>query len=541
MMRSYSRIARGVNVLGVGILIAHGALAADTGQLPCKTTKECNENASSVGANVPAAAQATTSPSDAAEDQFYWVNKINKASVVMLVEEGIFPRSIGQLIAKGVDYTVRQAQQPGGKRPADVLQIERIMTDHVGQEASVIHAGRSRQDIYATFRAAKLRNQTLDFAEALLGLRARILAKAADNLDTLMPAYTNGVQAVPITYGHYLLAYEESFERDQQRIAEAYRRLDLSPMGTGVMSNSIWPLNRNRLAVLLGFDGIVENSLDSSQVIASDNQLEATAIANSSAIRIGTMMQDLHTQYAQVRPWLLLQEGSTYTSSSMPQKRNPGLIMQARMAASDVVGLSEAVVIRAHNVTSGMVDYKFEFEDLGLFPRAIKMVDATKRVFDALVVDKPRALEELDSDWTSTMNLAEWLLQAHQIPFRVGHGFASQLVSYGRPLDLTPRTIPFNVVTDLFAKSLAKFDLPAQPFPMSETEFREVMSPNWIVTHTKGVGGPQPAETGRMLKAAQQHLTDDTSWLAEQRGRLATLDAALEKAFAELLPPAKAP
>jgi argininosuccinate lyase len=444
------------------------------------------------------------------------------------------------LVAKGIDYTIHQAQQPGGKRPGDVLQIERIMTDHVGEEASVVHAGRSRQDMYATYRAAKLRDQTLDFAEDLLSLRAKLLAKAADNLDTLMPAYTNGVQAVPITYGHYLLAYEESFERDQQRISEAYRRLNLSPMGTGVMSNSIWPLNRTRLAELLGFDGIVENSMDSSQVISSDNQMEATGIANSSAIRIGVMMQDLHTQYAEVRPWLLLQEGSTYTSSSMPQKRNPGLIMQARMAASDVVGLSEAVVIRAHNVTSGMVDYKFEFDDLGVFPRAIKMVDATKRVFDALVVNKSRALEELESDWTSTMNLAELLLQKYKIPFRIGHGFASQIVSYSRPLDLTPKTIPFNVVTDLFGKTLAKFEQPAQPFPMSEAEFREVMSPSWIVLHTQGVGGPQPSETGRMLKQAQQKLSADQAWLTEQRSKLSAADAALDKSFAQLLPPAQA-
>lgn len=279
----------------VGLLSAHGAWAADTGQLPCKSTQECNESAAKVGVGAAASgAQSSTSASDAAEDRFYWINKINKASTVMLVEEGIFPRNVGQLIAKGVDYTIRQAGQPGGKRPSDVLQVERIMTDHVGQEASVIHAGRSRQDMYATFRAAKLRNQTLDFAEALLGLRARFLAKAADNLDTLIPAYTNGVQAVPITYAHYLLAYEESFERDQQRIREVYQRLNLSPMGTGVMSDSVWPLNRRRLAELLGFDGIVENSMDSSQVIPFDNQLEAAGIANSSAIRIGAMLQDLH-------------------------------------------------------------------------------------------------------------------------------------------------------------------------------------------------------------------------------------------------------
>ncbi|MBR0793851.1 argininosuccinate lyase [Bradyrhizobium jicamae] len=521
---------------GVSLLIASSALAADTGQLPCKTTQECNESAAKIGANAPSSAQPSTSKSDAAEDQFYWLNKINKASTVMLMEEGIFPKDVGQLIAKGVDYTIRQAREPDGKRPSDVLQIEKIMTDKVGEEASVVHAGRSRQDMYATFRAAKLRNQTLDLAEALLGLRTRLLARAADNLETVMPGYTNGVQAVPITYGHYLLAYEESFERDQQRISDAWRRLNLSPMGVGVMSGSIWPLNRARLAELLGFDGIVENSMDANQVIPFDNQLEASAIANSAAIRIGVMMQDLHTQYAEVRPWLLLQEGSTYTSSAMPQKRNPGLIMQARIAASDVVGLSEAVSIRAHNVTSGMVDSKFEIEDLGLFPRAVRMVDAADRVFDAIVVDKARAREELESDWTSTMNLAELLLQSHQIPFRVGHGFASQMVSYARPLNLTPKTIPFDVVTDLFGKTLAKFNMPAQPFPMSEAEFREVMSPEWIVTHTKGVGGPQPAEAARMLKQARQRLDTDKAWLAAQRDKLAKADAALDQAFAALLP-----
>ena len=527
-------------VLGLGLMVTQTALAADTGQLPCKTTKECNEAAASIGVKAAGGdTPAHTSPADATEDQFYWINKINKASTVMLVEEGIFPKDLGQLIAKGVDYTIRQAAQPGGKRPSDVLQIERIMTDKVGQEASVIHAGRSRQDMYATFRAAELRNQTLDFAEALLGLRSKMLAIAANNLDVLVPAYTNGVQAVPITYAHYLLAYVESFERDQQRVTEAYRRLNLSAMGTGVMSNSVWPLNRGRLAELLGFEGIVENSMDSSQVIPFDNQMEATAIASSSAIRIGTMMQDLHTQYHQVRPWLLLQEGSTYTSSSMPQKRNPGLITQARMAASDVVGLSQAVVIRAHDVNSGMVDYKSESAELSLFPRAVSMIDATGRVFDALVVNKPRALEELESDWTATMNLAELLLQAHHIPFRVGHGFASQLVSYARPLDLTPKTIPFNVVTDLFAKSLASAGMPAQPFPMSDAEFREVMSPAWIVAHTKGAGGPQPAEAERMLKAAQQRLDADKAWLATQRGKLTSADVALDKAFATLLPTEK--
>jgi len=95
-------------------------------------------------------------------------------------------------------------------------------------------------------------------------------------------------------------------------------------------------------------------------------------------------------------------------------------------------------------------------------------------------------------------------------------------------------------VTDLFAKTLAKFNMPARPFPMSEAEFREVMSPEWIVAHTKGVGGPQPEETARMLKVAQQRLDADKLWLAAQRDKLAKADTALDQAFAALLPNAAA-
>lgn len=512
------------------------AWAADTGDLPCKTTKECNDQASKLLGMGGAANGATSVSVTNAPDKFDWINKINKASVVMLMEKKVFSPQQGALMAKGVDYAIKQGLQPDGKRPVDVLQIERVMSDHVGPEVSIIHAGRSRQDMYSTFNAAMLRDQMLTYADALVQLRARMLALAADNVDTLMPAYTNGVQAVPITYGHYLLAYEASFARDQRRIVESYARLNLSPMGTGVLSNSVWPLDRERIAQLLGFDGIVENSLGASQVVPFENELEAASIAESSAIRVGALMQDLHTQYHETKPWLLLREGATYTSSSMPQKRNPGLIMGARMKASDVVGLASAATIRAHNVTTGMVDYKSEVEDLGVLTAAVGMAKATQTVFGALVVDKTRARAELDADWTSTMNLAEVLLKDHDVPFRVGHGFASLLVSYARPLDLTPSSVPFDAVKDNFGKALRKYGVPAQPFPMSEAEFREVMSPAWIVNHTQGTGGPQPAEVRRMLAEAQMRLKADTDWLGERRAKLRQADLALNEAFAKLVP-----
>src|SRR5690606_18961254 len=226
--------------LSLAAALAH---AANTGELPCKTTAECEQQAIKAGAIAKPVSSKATSKNDEKEDQFYWIGKINKASAVMLTEEKIVDPEMGTKLASGVAYSLAQSEKPDGKRPKDVLQIEKIITDEIGPDASLIHTGRSRQDMYATYRMAKLRNQVLDYSDALNKLRTALLAAAAKNVNTIVPAYTNGVQAMPISYAHYLLAYEASFARDAQRIHELYKRMNLSAMGTAVLANSSWPLN----------------------------------------------------------------------------------------------------------------------------------------------------------------------------------------------------------------------------------------------------------------------------------------------------------
>jgi argininosuccinate lyase len=513
------------------------AVAADTGQLPCATTAECNQQAAKVGATAApsSAADATTSKTDRAEDQFYWLGKINRASAVMLAEEKIVAPDMARKLAKGVNFAIEQAARPGGKRPSDVLQIEKIITDNIGTDASLIHTGRSRQDMYATYRMANLRNQLLDFSDALNGMRARMLATAQKNVNTIVPAYTNGVQAQPISYGHYLLGYEASFQRDAQRIHELYQRLNRSAMGTAVLANSSWPLNRKRMADLLGFEGIIENSLDAGQVSPSDISLEATGLASSTAIRLGAVLNDIHTQYHQTRPWLLLSEGSTYTSSAMPQKRNPGVIMRAREEASNVVGLAQTVILRAHNVTTGMTDYKSPWAEIGLFPHALRMIDDFDIVLDALTINPKRSLEELEDDWTTSMELAETLQMQHHIPFRVGHGFASSIVTYARANGLRPKDFPYAKAAELYAQTIRQFKLADTRLPLKEAEFRQVLSPEFMVRTRVGIGGPQPAEVERMLAAAQSTLERDKAWMRKVRQDIANADARLDKAFRQVL------
>ncbi len=513
--------------------------AADAGALACKSTAECAEQAARIGAFVPAPVTkgSSTSPTDLAEDQFYWMNKINKASIVMLVEERILPAETGRTIARGIAQTIDQAGKPGGKRPSDVMQIEKIVTDAIGPDGSLIHAGRSRQDMYATFRAAQLRNQVLDYSDALHGLRERLLVMASKHVDTIVPAYTNGVQAQPISYAHYLLAFDASFARDAQRIRELHARLNRSAMGTAVLANSGWPLNRVRMAELLGFDGLVENSYDAGQVSTYDIPIEASGIPASTAIRLGAMAGDIHTQYHQTRPWLLLEEGSTYTSSAMPQKRNPGLVMNARESASTVVGTAQIVTLRAHNVTPGMRDYKQTPVELALFPQAIRMIAAMNAVLDSLVINPKRALEELEDDWTTSIDIAEALQKDHGVPFRVGHSFASSLVTHARTNGIRPREFPYAKAVEFYAEAIAKYKLADPKLPLDEKSFRQLLSPAAMVKSRVGIGGPQPAEVARMLAAAQATLRADKAWMQATRRKLKDADEGLDKAFAKLAAP----
>jgi argininosuccinate lyase len=413
--------------------------------------------------------------------------------------------------------------------------VERIISDKAGADATLIHSGRSRQYMGAAVRAMRLRRAVLDSADAMMATRALLIDIASKHTETFVPAYTNGVQAQPVSYGHYLMAFADSFARDGQRLRDVYSRVNLSPMGTAVLANSSWPLNRQRLAELLGFDGLVINSYDAGQVISFDVPLEAAGIMSSIAIRIGAMLQDIHTQYHQSSPWLLLDESQTYTSSAMPQKLNPGVVMTARAKASDVVASTQLMLMRAHNTTPGMTDYKAAFEPAKTFVWAVEMLNQFNGVMKALRVDPKRSLEELNGDWTTSMELAETLQRLHQVPFRVGHHFASVVVNHAKANHWLPNQFPYPEAVKLYTEAAQKYQQPLTKLPLDEATFKATLSPDMMVRTRVGVGGPQPAEVQRMIGVARDTLAQDRAWLAARNSKLLEAEAKLNTAFAKYL------
>jgi len=535
MKYTFSRITLRTFLLSMTCSIGL-CFAADPGKIECNSTLECDQQLEKMGATrqTKMSEENSTSITDSREDQFYLINEVNKASLVMLKEQKVVSKDIAKKIAQGVSYLAEQANQATGKKPADYLQIERMLTDRVGADGSLIHSGRSRQDIYATTRAIKLRNQLLDFYDAHNTLRSTLISLAQKNIQTVIPAYTNGVQAMPDSYAHYLLGFINAMERDAQKIHDAYPRLNSSPMGTAVLANSSWPINRERLSHLLGFDQLAVNSFDASQIIPLDNTIEAVGIVNTTALKLGMILQDLHTQYHQTRPWLLLDEASTYTSSSMPQKRNPGLIMRAREAASAQIGLGVAILFRDHNVTSGMTDYKQPTTELNYFPQAMSMLKSTNAVFQVLKVNPARSLEEVEDDWTTSMELAEGLQSDHKVPFRIGHSFASGIVDYAREKNIKPKNFPYKQAQVIFTEVSQKMNFELTTLPISENRFKELLSPTFMIKTRLGTGGPQESEVLKMLDHAKSSLNNDKAWIASKRQNIEHRKKELDQLFEQL-------
>lgn len=493
----------------------------------------------------PAAPTATTaklSPATQAppRDPFFWLGEINKATAVINTDEGLLDKSMAPRLAAGVAKVINDGNQPGGKRPATVITFEPLLIQAAGQDITLLHAGRSSQDMHATYRSAILRDKLLELADQLNATSATLVDLAGRHADTIVPNYTNGVAAQPNSYGHYLLGHAAALDRDAQRIREAYARIDRSPMGTTVLNGTSWPLDRNRMAQYLGFTALVDNAYDASQISSMDQPVEVGAIVASIALHTGNFIEDVMTQYAQSRPWILLQEGggNTYVSSAMPQKRNPGLLNDTRSNASTALTLAMGPLIQTHNITPGMSDPKDVKQNSAMVDSAISTLKRWDRVLKALVISPERALEELNSDWTASQELADVLMRKYKLPFRVGHHFASEVVEYAKAHDIKPLDFPYDQSRRIYEEAVKGTKYPPE-LPMSEAEFRATLDPVAIVKNRATTGGPQPAEMQRMLKEARGRLAGQDKWIKDRRAHIDASLAELDKRFAELV--ARAP
>ncbi|MBS4912596.1 MAG: argininosuccinate lyase [Veillonella sp.] len=479
-----------------------------------------------------------TEPADSnTEDHFYWLSQINKASLVINSSEGLLDTKYVKEFAQGLKKVIKNGNQ-GGPRPQKVIDFEPYWIKESGPEVSRIHAGRSSQDMLTTASMAVLRRALLDLDKEIHAVEEELMNMADRYKTAVMPAYTNGVAAQPTSYAHYLLAFVDAFRRDNERLRQFYDRVNQCAMGSTVLNGTGWPLNRQRMSDYLGFARPFENCFDATQIFTDECSAETAGLCTVIAIHTGNFVADVMLQYSQPRPWILLQEGgaNTYVSSAMPQKRNPGILNNLRTKASTILGEATGAVYRTHNIATGFADPRgldltmivWETEDL------MKMM---LRVLQALVFNEERALEELNLDWTASQEIADRLMREYNVPFRIGHHVASDIVGYARAHDIRPLDFPHEIAERIYLDNVAALNLSEVPehFPLDEAEFRATLDPKAIIARRAVSGGPQPEEVQRMYEENRKSLEADELWRLNQEDALATAKKELEAKFTALL------
>jgi argininosuccinate lyase len=306
--------------------------------------------------------------------------------------------------------------------------IEEFVTRRMGKEiGGLLHIGKSRNDQVAAAVRMTLRNEALELAQILLAFELSLIALAKKHVDSVFPGYTHLQPAQPITFAHYLLANCFSFIRDSERLAEAYARINLSPMGAAALAGTSFPLDRDLVARLLGFDGIVDASLDA--VGGRDFVLEALGVFALIATDLSRVTSDL-LFYSSAEVGLVdLPDEFASTSSIMPQKKNPDPLELIRAKSARIAGNFSSAVTLLHGLTSG---YNLDYQELTpMLWQSLDELKSSVRMFLAIMpkikLDKAIAARRY-LELTATTEIANILVREEHLPFRAAHQKVGGLV-----------------------------------------------------------------------------------------------------------------
>ncbi|WP_022705166.1 argininosuccinate lyase [Pseudorhodobacter ferrugineus] len=430
------------------------------------------------------------------------VRVINRAHLVMLAEEGILPRDVARKIAQALvaidaDIDVATLRYTGEHEDYFFL-VEAELKRRLGPDvAGALHTARSRNDMDHTVFKMVLRDKTDALLAQIMGLAIALLETAQRERDTLIVAYTHGQPAQPSTYGHYLAAMLEGLIRDGQRLCDAREALDYCPMGAAAITTSGFPINRHRVAQLLGFAEPLRNSYG---CIASVDYVTGLYSAiKLMFLHLGRVVQDMQFWSAFEVGQLYVPNAMVQISSIMPQKRNPVPIEHLRHLASMTVGRCDSVVNTMHNTPfTDMNDSEGEVQVAGYaaFDSAGRVLSLLHALIPACKIQSDRVAANMDAACVTVTELADTLVRREGLSFRQAHEIAAITAR-----DVLSRSVPLGqgyaaFSTAFLAETGRKPALDSRGFAVA------VSAENFIAQRDR-FGGPAPAA----LEAAFQHYT----------------------------------
>ena len=305
--------------------------------------------------------------------------------------------------------------------------VEGQLIDKVGALGKKLHTGRSRNDQVATDLKLWCKVQI----EALLGatrdLQQALVVTAEANQDAVMPGYTHLQRAQPVTFAHWCLAYVEMLARDESRLQDTLKRLDVSPLGCGALAGTAYEIDRQQLAGWLGFASATRNSLDT--VSDRDHVLELLSDASIGMVHLSRFAEDMIFFNTGEAGFIELSDKVTSGSSLMPQKKNPDALELIRGKCGRVQGALTGMMMTLKGLPLAY-NKDMQEDKEGLFDALDTWLDCLHMsvlVLDGLQVKRPRCQEAAEQGYANSTELADYLV-AKGVPFREAHHIVGEVV-----------------------------------------------------------------------------------------------------------------
>jgi len=419
---------------------------------------------------------------------------VDRAHVVMLDEQGIIDGDDAAAILEALD-DVEAAGHDALPDGEDVhAAIETAVIEHVGERGGRMHTARSRNDEVATCIRYRLREDVLATVKTVIETREVLTELATEHTETVMPGFTHLQPAQPTTVGHYLLSYESALARDTERLLDAYDRIDRSPLGAAAFAGTPFDIDRERVAELLGFESVLENSMDAAS--ARDFLVETTAAVAALSTTLSGLAEDLVV--FSNKGFVELSDDYSSTSSIMPQKKNPDTMELVRGASGDAsAGLNALLTI------------------LKGLPRAYNrdLQRAHNHAFDA--VDAVREATEVAAGAVATAEWpAETLATAAGEGFSTATGVADLLAMAGVPFRTAHEMVALAAESgsDYEALDAAAQEVLGEPLEarVDRDAVEAALDPEESVASRDSFGGPAPeAVSGALDRAVTAVEVDD--------------------------------
>ncbi len=449
------------------------------------------------------------------------VLEVNKVHVVMLMEEKIVQWSEGAKILSSLEKIDSKKLDPNAE---DVhMAIEESVIAETGPEiGGNLHIAKSRNDQVTTAIRIVLRQELHELMQLILNMQQSLVGAASKHTQTIILEYTHLQPAQPVTFAHYLMSHTDALGRDLERLQSAYSRVNRCPLGAGALATTSFPINRKKTATLLGFDAVMENSIDA--VGSRDYIVETQAALTLLAVNLSRLAEDLIIWSSPEFGTVELPDEFTSTSSIMPQKKNPEILEVIRARASHALG---DFVAATAAIKSLPTTYNLDFQEIT--PKLWSSIDNLSTSLDMLakliagIKVTNNVEDKAASGFVGATELANMFVRKYNIAFRTSHKIAGAIVkslvdSKKTLVDVTPELVQKIALDAVNIKLTVK-----------KQDLLECTNPRKLVETYKVLGGPSPKEVHRAIKAKNKTLTKAQADINKLKENIANAKSTLNK------------